>query len=61
MIFGGFCFFLLLLLIALYFLYRRKYKKESKDEKMKEEWVMHAGQKPRKVSFKNLNGKKYEL
>ena len=28
---------------------------------MKEEWVMHAGQQPRKVSFKNLNGRKYEL
>ena len=26
---------------------------------MQEEWMMHAGQQPRKVSFKN--GKKYEL
>jgi len=47
------------LLIALYFIYKRYVKNRGKDEKMQDEWMMHAGPQPRKVSFKN--GKKYEL
>ena len=43
MVFGGFCIFLLLLLIGLYFLYRKFVKREAKDERMNEEWMMHAG------------------
>ena len=61
MIFGSFCIFLLLLPIGLYFMYKKFVKKEAKDERMNEEWMMHAGngQQPRKVSFKN--GNRYEL
>ena len=42
-IFGGLCIFLLVLLIALYFVYKRYIKNRGKDEKMQDEWMMHAG------------------